>query len=293
MFLMLTYQNDTFNILQFTDIHIGEAPFNQEDLQTFEQIRATLDTTSADLICITGDLIWSDGVKDPQQGLIALAEIFNQYPIPLAITYGNHDSEQSLSRQDLHTLEQELFQHLAPKSHVFFDSQHKECFTIELYQGQELSNVLYFIDSGVDALLDIESYDWVSLEQVNWYKETAQQYLEKHPHLTHDLLFLHIPLPEFEQAGEHIIDGHYWEMNPRISAPKLNTGLFSHILHQQHINAIFCGHDHDNNFEGLFLNHRFIYGNVSGYNCYGVLPRGYRSITLSPDKMKTMIHTYS
>ena len=287
---MITLKNHKLELLQFTDIHIGQAPFNEEDQKTFAMIDQTLAKTTADLIVITGDLIWSDGVIEPTKGLEALAEIFNKYPIPLAITYGNHDSEETIDRHDLHELEKKLFNHLALKANQFFDPNQKECFTIEIKDDNQLVNVLYFIDSGANALIDYESYDWVSLEQIKWYDETFAKY-QKINH-TKDLLFLHIPLPEYLQAGERIVEGRFWEMNPRISAPKLNTGLFSHLLENNHLLSTFCGHDHDNNFEGIYLGQRLIYGNVTGYNCYGDLPRGYRKITLKPDQMTTSIETF-
>ncbi|WP_461218086.1 metallophosphoesterase [Lapidilactobacillus salsurivasis] len=287
---MNVIDDKSLEILQFTDIHIGQTPLNKEDLKTLKMIDLTLATTPADLAVITGDLIWSDGVTAPEKGLASLAKIFNKYSIPVAITYGNHDSEASLTRSDLHELEAKLFNNLAVKTNRFYDANQKECFTIEINRGNRLSNVLYFIDSGADALIDYESYDWVSLEQIQWYEETYKKLSTINP--TNDLCFLHIPLPEYKQASEHIIDGNFWELNPRISSPKLNTGLFSHIFGNHHILGIFCGHDHDNNFEGVYLGHRLIYGNVSGYNCYGELPRGFRSIGLTATNMVTTIHEF-
>ncbi|HEM5123093.1 TPA: metallophosphoesterase family protein [Streptococcus suis] len=290
--LKYTGVNKPFTILQFTDIHLGQMPFNQEDRLTLQKIEETLESSSPDLICITGDLIWTDGVNKPQDSLQALADILNKFPIPVAITYGNHDSEQTLTRQSLQQLEKKFFKRIASKTNCFIDSNHKECFTLEVFQENDLEHVLYFIDSGADALIDYESYDWVSLEQIEWYKRTADQYLSKY-NLHNDLLFLHIPLPEFVQAGDHVIDGYFWESNPRISCPKLNTGLFSQILYRHHISAIACGHDHDNNFVGEYLQHKFIFGNVTGYNCYGNLPRGYRIIELLPNSMNTHIVRFS
>ncbi|PAB01605.1 metallophosphoesterase family protein [Enterococcus canintestini] len=286
----MTLENNEFEILQFTDIHIGQSPFNDKDKKTFAMIDKTLAQTTADLIIITGDLIWSDGVINPTKGLEALAEIFNKYAIPLAITYGNHDSEETITRHDLHNLETKLFRNLASKTNQFFDSNQKECFTIELKYDGQIVNVLYFIDSGANALIDYESYDWVSLEQIQWYENTFSKYQSINQ--TNDLLFLHIPLPEYNQAGERIIHGKFWETNPRVSAPKLNTGLFSHLVKNNHLLGTFCGHDHDNNFEGVYLGQRLIYGNVTGYNCYGDLPRGYRTIYLKNSNMSTTIETF-
>ncbi|MGM0125610.1 hypothetical protein IGI37_003009 [Enterococcus sp. AZ194] len=288
---MLTIKNQSFTILQFTDIHIGQYPFVEEDLLTLKKIDETLQTTPADLICITGDLIWSEGVTNPEKGYRAIIDILNNYQIPVVITYGNHDSEEGLNRTTLRDYEK-MIKNFVTKSHSFIDSDDKEAFTVEIKQNNEVAHVLYFFDSGSESLIDLEGYDWVSLEQVDWYEKTARLYREN-GHINNDLAFLHIPLPEFEQAGEHIIDGSFWEMNPRIASPKLNSGLFARFQRNQHIQAIFCGHDHDNNFEGLFMGIHCIYGNVTGYNCYGVLPRGYRKIVLSDGAFKTQIEHWT
>ena len=282
---MLTVHNNNFTLLQLTDIHIGQYPFVKEDLLTLDKLDATLKSTTADLVVITGDLIWSEGVTTPEKGYRAIIDLLNKYDIPVAITYGNHDSEEGLTRTDLRNFEKEIH-HLVEKKEIFIDSDDKEAFTVELYNQENLAHVLYFFDSGANSLVDLEGYDWVSLEQIDWYEKTMKNYQQK-GHEKDDLAFLHIPLPEFNQAGEHILDGYHWEMNPRVSSPKLNSGLFSRIQKNNHIHAIFCGHDHDNNFDGLFMGIHCVYGNVSGYNCYGELPRGYRLIELTNGEIST------
>lgn len=287
---MLTVHNNKFTFLQFTDIHIGQYPFVDEDILTLHKLETTLKSTTADLIVITGDLIWSEGVSTPEKGYRAIIDLLNKYDIPVAITYGNHDSEEGLTRTDLRNFEAEI-NNLVEKKEAFIDSDNKEAYTVELYNQGKIAHVLYFFDSGANSLVDLESYDWVSLEQIDWYERTMQNYKQK-GHEKGDLAFLHIPLPEFKQAGEHLLSGYYWEQNPRISSPKLNSGLFSRIQRNQHIQAIFCGHDHDNNFNGLFMGIHCIYGNVTGYNCYGDLPRGYREVKIIDAEITTRCVTF-
>ena len=58
------------------------------------------------------------------------------------------------------------------------------------------------------------------------------------------------------------------------------------------IDAVFCGHDHDNNFVGIHHGIKLCYGNITGYQCYGDLERGVRIIELSNNneyKMETKI----
>ncbi|WP_054721468.1 metallophosphoesterase [Lacticaseibacillus nasuensis] len=287
---MLTMNEQGFKILQLTDIHIGEAPFNAEDQATFAALKENIPLVDPDLIVISGDLIWSDGVDRPQRGYQALVDIFNELDYPLAITYGNHDSEQTLDRSALRKLETG-FTHRVTKQHAYVDPRGKESYTVEIGQAGKITNVLYIFDSGDNAPFDVEGYDWVSTEAIAWYEATHAEYLRTAGQ-TVDLVFLHIPVPEYANAATHIVAGKWWEMNPRIASPELNTGLFAHLRFNQHIAGIFCGHDHDNNFEGRYMGIPLIYGNVSGYNCYGDLPRGYRVINLTPKTMETVTQTY-
>lgn len=285
------YTDQRFKIIQLTDIHLGEVPFNEEDLRTLGKIDETLAKERPDLICITGDLIWSEGVKQPERGYHALIKVINKYDYPVVVTYGNHDSEEGLNRSDLREIEKTIT-HLVDKKQAFIDSRNRECFTVELVADELLTNVLYVFDTGSMAPGEIPGYDFISREQIDWYEKTYHHYKNHHAE-TRDIALMHIPLPEYEQAAERITKGCFWEQNPRIAAPDLNTGLFARFVFNQHISFIFCGHDHDNNFEGVYLGINCVYGNVSGYNCYGDLPRGYRLITLKGPKIETCIKPYT
>ncbi len=288
--LSMVQQN--FSIMQLTDIHIGEYPFNADDEHTFQAIETAVSQIKPNLIMITGDLLWSDGVTNPQRGYQRLVDLFNHHDYPIAITYGNHDSEETLTRANLLQLENQFY-HRAKQTHYFIENiTNKACYTLEIFNKNILTNVLYVFDSGdYPSRDDIKGYDWISLNQIDWYEQTHKYYSEKYGK-TNDLVFLHIPLPEYQQAGKHIIAGNFWETNPRICSGELNTGLFSHIINNDHVAGIFCGHDHDNNFDGIFMNTHLVYGNVSGYNCYGDLPRGYRMINLGLNTMETRTVQY-
>ena len=61
---------------------------------------------------------------------------------------------------------------------------------------------------------------------------------------------MHIPIPEYWQAAKNILSGECKETNDMISAPYINTGLFASLYMNGQVAAVFCGHDHDNNFVG-------------------------------------------
>ena len=98
---------------------------------------------------------------------------------------------------------------------------------------------------------------------------------------------MHIPLPEYWQAANNILSGECNETNDMISAPYINTGLFASAYTNGQIQAVFCGHDHDNNFVGEHHGIKLVYGQVSGYQCYGDNERGARTIVLTANGMET------
>lgn len=289
--MRLRFREDhTFRIVQLTDLHIGAKPYVEEDYQTFALIDAAFSKLDADLVVITGDLIWSDGVTDAIEVYRDVLEKFNQYQIPVAITYGNHDAEDEFLRSDMRKLENLLHNH-APKMNSLIIND-RECYNLEIYdsEGRSLESVFYVFDSGAEAPLEVGKYDWIQSEQVNWFNEISVRY---RPYLkeANNLVFLHIPLPEYWQAAQNIVSGECNETNDMISAPYINTGLFASLYLNSLVSGVFCGHDHDNNFVGLHHGIQLVYGQVSGYNCYGDLPRGVRVIELGPEGMNTYTKT--
>ena len=285
--MKLKYREDgTFKIVQLTDLHIGSLPHHEDDYKTFDLIDQAFEKLDADLVMITGDLIWSDGVPEADKVFTKVLERINKHSIPVAITYGNHDSEDEFTRSDMRKLES-ILDHFVEKKNAFIVDD-RESYSVEIYdtKGESIQNVLYVIDSGADAPLPIGEYNWVHPEQVNWFREVSKQY-KREENLQKDLIFMHIPLPEYWQAAEKIITGECNETNDMISAPYINTGLFAAAVMNGQIEAVFCGHDHDNNFVGEHLGIKLVYGQVGGYQCYGDLERGARLIELTSEGMET------
>lgn len=284
-------EDGKFRIVQFTDTHIGAKPFNNEDLKTFELISQALNNIEADLIMLTGDNIWSHGVENTDLIQKEYLEHFNQVKTPIALTYGNHDSEAEFTRGEIRAYERYL-DNPAPKTDSFIVDD-RESFTVKIYEkdSDDLLYVLYVMDSGADARYPIGIYDWILPEQVEWFRRTSNKYKElKRPDT--DLIFMHIPVPEYREASENILVGEHLETNDPISAPYLNTGLFTNAYINGKVSGFFSGHDHDNNFVGEYIGIKLVFGQVSGYNCYGELDRGVRIIELSPAGMETYTVTH-
>ncbi|XJS10194.1 metallophosphoesterase family protein [Aerococcaceae bacterium WGS1372] len=289
--MRLRYREDkSFRIVQLTDLHIGSKPYAEDDYKTFELIEKAFTQLDADLIVLTGDLMWSDGVPNAMEVYRELLECFNQYNVPIAITYGNHDSEDEYVRSDMRRMESILHHHVPKQNSQVVND--RESYTVEIFDpsGKSVQSVLYVFDTGSDAPLPVGIYDWIQPEQVQWFNQVSQQY-RRDNHRKTDLVMTHIPLPEYWQAAENIVSGECNETNDMISAPYINTGLFASLYMNGQIGGVFCGHDHENNFVGIHHGIPLVYGQVSGYQCYGDMARGARIIEINEEGMTTYTKT--
>ena len=89
--------NGKFKIVQFTDVHW--APGNAASEVAAERIAEVLDAEKPDFVEFTGDIIWGKpGIESLKRTFAPVVE----RDIPFAMTFGNHDDEQDLSRKDIH-----------------------------------------------------------------------------------------------------------------------------------------------------------------------------------------------
>lgn len=269
-----------FRICQLTDIHLGDYPLERIDEKTLSQLRNVLENNEFDLFIITGDLIWGKDNEDPHQSLKVLFGLLNEFKTPVAITYGNHDTEGKFGREYIRDYENRL-EHLADKYHVYMSGE-KENYLLEICDRDtgEIVNKIFVWDGGAESRWpDISRYAAIDLDQINWYVDTSKSYAAK----TFDLGFTHIPLPEYSRVNRDRITGSFGE---QVWCSDLNSGLFHEILKQNNIKALFAGHDHYNNFSGSYAGIQLNYGNVTGYNCESDLVRGVTQINLYNDGLQ-------
>lgn len=89
-----------------------------------------------------------------------------------------------------------------------------------------------------------------------WMNRTAQQ-LPKVP----SLAFVHVPVPEFmELWNRGLAKGSKHES---VNCPVHDSGLFQ-AAKQMGVTAIYSGHDHNNNYEGVLEGVRLAYGHKTG-----------------------------
>lgn len=266
-----------FKIVQFTDVHFKYG--NPASNVALERINEVLDAEQPDLVIFTGDVIYS---APADSGMVQVLEQVSKRKLPFVVTFGNHDDEQGLSRQQLYDIIRKVPGCLMPDRGTASSPDY--ALTVKSSSNpQKDAAVLYCMDSrSYSPLKDVKGYAWLTFDQVNWYRQqsaafTAQNGGQPIPALA----FFHIPVPEYHEA---VADENSTIRGTRMEeacAPRINSGMFAAMKEGGDVMGIFVGHDHDNDYAVMWKNILLAYGRYTGGNTvYNHLPNGARVIVL-------------
>ncbi|WP_026391509.1 metallophosphoesterase [Haploplasma modicum] len=264
----VTINKDNLKILQLTDLHLTYG-FDYLDRKTYKLIDTIIKQEKPDLIVFTGDLVMSIYAKFLIKDFI---KKIDKYNIPYTFTFGNHEME-------YHTMEQIVnsIKRVKTKNLIFHQGEKLSDDNTHGYSNFKIkinltnrSFYIYMLDTKAnrtDNVISDNKYDYLSLEQVDWFYRQAKLDDGK------NLVFMHIPLVEFLDY-EGIPNETIWTQGK-------NTGLFSKLVEVGKTLGVFVGHDHTNEFEFYKDNIMLAYGRNSGYNAYGTNKKGGRIIMIN------------
>ncbi|MDF9829635.1 metallophosphoesterase family protein [Parabacteroides sp. PF5-6] len=270
--------NGKFKIVQFTDVHYihGDA----RSAAAIERINEVVDAERPDLVIFTGDVIFGEPAEE---GIRYVLKQVSDKKIPFAVTFGNHDDEHGLSREELLRIIQTLPYNMTGTVEGL-SGVSNFILPIQSSDGGKEANILYCFDSNSYSQLEgIGGYDYIKFDQIQWYRENSKRYTQKNNGSPiPSLAFFHIPLPEYNQAAADetaILTGTRKE---KACAPVLNTGLFASMRERGDVMATFVGHDHDDDYAVYWKGILLCYGRYTGGNTvYNNLSNGARVIELT------------
>lgn len=262
----------TFKIVQFTDVHWIYND-SRSDIAG-ERMNEVLDAEKPDFVIYTGDIIFG---KPAKESLLKALEPVITRKIPFAVTWGNHDDEQGMSRQELFDLIKDIPNNLTSTVHGITGVTNF-ILPVKSADGKKESAVLYVFDSNSYSPIKkvVDGYGWIALDQIDWYTKTSKELTAKNGgQPIPSLAFFHIPLPEYHEA---VLDEKTYMVGTRkevACAPKINTGLGASMLQAGDVMGVFVGHDHVNdyvvNWRGILLG----YGRYTGGSTvYHDIPQG-------------------
>ena len=153
-----------------------------------------------------------------------------------------HDNEQGKTREELYDVIRSMPYNIQPDRGTLESPDY--LLFVKSNDGKKDAALLYCFDShSYSKLQDVKGYDWLTFDQVNWYRHQSALCKEKNGGRTLPALaFFHIPLPEYNEATsdeDAILLGTRME---KACAPVLNSGMFTAMSYSILILNGFAGY---------------------------------------------------
>ena len=254
-------ENGEFKIAQFTDTHVDL--IEGANLNVYETIQTVIAIEKPDFVIFTGDNVTQN---DPQEGYRRFASIFEKANLPWAAVFGNHDGESNVSREEIAEFLRTL--PFCMNSDMGQDSIYGHSnFVLPVYGKEDkIAALLYCMDSNSTSTMKptVDGYGWFDFSQIDWYRNKSKEYtLANGGTPLPALAFFHIPLPEYTQAWKNRRVRPLGVKNEKECAPDINTGMFTAMLEAGDVMGTFVGHDHLNDYIGVYYNIALAYGRVT------------------------------
>lgn len=278
--LVTLQKNDAgaFKVLMFTDQHLDGN--NKTSYKTVERMVDAIQSEQPDLVLVGGDNVTS-GLNKKRAN--QYAQIFEQLGVYWGGVLGNHegDNAYSISRSEMVDIFSSYDHCVMRKGVAGIDGDCNYVIRLLGSDGKQMQTIfcLDTFDEIGDEILNSKTifsnkspYDGAHETQIEWYRQTAAELKELDGDYR-SILLQHIPLPAFDKAIE-TKSFLYGDKRENICSTCYENGLFNAIKETGVTQAVFCGHDHLNNFgveyEGILLS----YIEPSGYGAYGMGKRG-------------------
>mmetsp|Transcript_24118 Transcript_24118/g.66862 ORF Transcript_24118/g.66862 Transcript_24118/m.66862 type:complete len:486 (-) Transcript_24118:242-1699(-) len=301
--------NQTFKIMQITDIHLGEAEYTDWGPRQDEKTFALLDKIFAyepdcDLLVLGGDQLTANNcLGNCTQYYEILGRYLSGQGIPWATIMGNHDDmdfevedgsgatiPHSYTRRDLLRVDQRFALSLSQAS------AERELTGVSNYVLDVLDPVtdrpalqIFFLDSGGGSLKEA-----INDDQVEWFRKEASA--TGNTAAVPAVAFQHIPTWQHEY-----VDGScFGYRGDGVAELEYDGGIVGAMVESGRFHFLAVGHNHGNDYCCSYYgndgntnyNNRdidvgdlyFCFGRHSGYGGYGKWDRGVRIYELS---MKT------
>lgn len=310
-------------VMQLTDVHIGGGFLSsKKDSMAMNAVAAMVTAEKPDLVIVTGDVSYPVPFQTGTFNNLSSARIFGALMDSLGVYwtlgYGNHDTEaySYYGREALSELYGENYDYcIFEKGPDEVDGYGNQIIKVTDSKGI-ITQALYVLDSHSyvdgDILGIMWKYDNIHENQVQWYKDTIKALNDENNEIYKKLgkkmksdiksaAFFHIPLTEqkdawYEYAENNFADtedvkfyyGVAGESSKVVYCGIGEDDMFEAMLETGSTKAVFCGHDHYNNFSVEYKGIRLTYGMSVDYLAYpGIYQKGSQRgctlISFSPD----------
>lgn len=263
-------EDGKLKILHVADPHLANDKHFDSSIWV---IAEACDVEKPDLVVLTGDN--TKPYEDPEETkriINSLMNIFESRNIPVAVTFGNHDSEAGpMTRADI----MEYYKTFSCVITAEEADTFRNCATFNIpvlaSDSDKVKFNIWVFDSGDYDEDEPRHYDRVRTEQIEWYKKTSAKLKKNNGGETvNSVVFQHIIVPEIYDvlkkvdskkpfAIKHIYNEedyymfdpeqiNYGTLNEKPCPGYYNDGQFDALVENGDVLAMFTGHDHTNAF---------------------------------------------
>lgn len=304
--------NQTFKIMQITDIHLGEAEYTdwgpKQDEKTFALLEKVFGyEPDCDLIVLGGDQLTANNCQGNCTAYYGiLGRFLSGFGVPWAMIIGNHDDmafevEDGTGRTIPHLYDRRDLLRADRKFPLSLSSGSEEGsvsgvtnYVLDVLDPlrDEPALQIFFLDSGGGSLREA-----INDDQIRWFREqtgvttaAADETITKTPPTTNipAVAFQHIPTWQHEYNDDGTCLGYRGE---GVAELEYDAGIVDAMIESGRFHFLAVGHNHgndyccrytdtggeninDNNFDTNDL--YFCFGRHSGYGGYGKWDRGVR-----------------
>ena len=301
-----------FNIMIFADNQ------DNEDIEetTTQLMTEALAKYNPDLVVFLGDNTVSVDADTHYTAIEELLAPTLDAGVPFAVVFGNHDQENVGGDKELLLgMYQEIGGDLclttdaAPEIYGCGNSN----LTILSSDGKKTAFNLWFFDSGSTLVHEDGSrdgYEYIREDQIEWYKETEAALTDANGgEAVPSMVFQHIIVPDVYKAIYSVelpfeTNGYTYEGVTYLPVPSFskyngiimepcspsyyNKGQFDAWLEYGNVLAMFCGHDHVNDFQTTYEGVGIVnVPTVGGSAYHDDISRGVGLITLDESDLST------
>lgn len=306
------FKNGKLKILQISDLQDTRLT----SVDTLRFMDAVMKSVRPDLIIFTGDQLdvvglWGKGErahKNVETAIKNLFSVFEDYDVPFALTFGNHDCETGVPNEAQARIYAQF------ENCICFDEPDDGrpdvgtyCIPVSSSDGN--STVMNIFVTDTHSSVGGRGLAPVDQSQIDYFTSISER--DSLPAIS----FRHIPPPEIYELLEEVPKGakgalpayrsrkgKFYRLNKALikdsgtfgetpSVPDGNNGEFD-ALARCGVFAVFCGHDHYNSFVGTLNGVDIGYCPGGGYSSYGQPSRAVRVFEFNEDDI-TNYKTYT
>eukprot|EP00751_Fragilariopsis_kerguelensis_P043131 CAMPEP_0171024764 /NCGR_PEP_ID=MMETSP0736-20130129/33168_1 /TAXON_ID=186038 /ORGANISM="Fragilariopsis kerguelensis, Strain L26-C5" /LENGTH=391 /DNA_ID=CAMNT_0011464745 /DNA_START=62 /DNA_END=1233 /DNA_ORIENTATION=- len=277
-------KNRTFQIMQITDIHLGEAEFTDwgpaQDEKTMKLLDKMFEYEKPDLIVLGGDQLTANNCRgNCTKYYQILGQFLSNYRIPWATIMGNHDDMDFEVNDGTGTIIPPLL--------------HETCLSLSQNSPDYLTGVtnyvldvldpitnqpalqIFFLDSGGGSIREA-----IENDQVQWLREAVTSGVSTTTSVSTTMAvpsvaFQHIPT----SAHKYVDDSCFGYQGEGVAQLEYDGGIVDVMIESDRFHFLAVGHNHGNDYccphnqeNELYL----CFGRHSGYGGYGKWDRGVR-----------------